>query len=86
MLFLPTAFRAAELLGQRIIEREWPELLHYPINQARGLQRVSMEWRRAIRKSETLAKRLTRAAQHPIGTARRVAAPWGNGIKLACLN
>ena len=77
MLSLPIAFRAAELLGQRIIEREWPELLHYPINQARGLQRVSTGWRRAIRKSEMLAKRLTRAAQHPIGTARRITARWG---------
>lgn len=76
MLSLPIAFRAAELLGQQIIEREWPELLRYPINQAHGWQRIGVGWRRAVRKSGTLAKRLTRAAQHPIGTARRVAAHW----------
>jgi len=77
MLSLPTAVRAPDFLARRVLEREWPELLDYPINQPRGLQNIGMAWSQARRETVILANRLTQAVQHPTATARRFVAGWG---------
>jgi hypothetical protein len=62
MLRLPTSVRRTGRLPQRIIEREWPELLAYPVNRARGLQRVGMAWVKTKKKRKSLRRRLLSAS------------------------
>ncbi len=49
MLTLPLSYRRSGRLGWDIIEREWPELLEWPINQPIGVTRLVLAARKAIR-------------------------------------
>jgi hypothetical protein len=46
----PVKVRGTDLLARRIMEREWPELLDYPFNEPRGLQRIGMAYVKARRR------------------------------------
>ncbi|HQR51697.1 MAG TPA: hypothetical protein PLZ79_00375 [Burkholderiales bacterium] len=49
MLTLPLSYRQSGRLARDIIEREWPELLEWPINQPIGATRLVLAARKAIR-------------------------------------
>lgn len=49
MLTLPLCYRRSGRLGRDIIEREWPELFEWPINQPIGATRFMLAARKAIR-------------------------------------
>lgn len=46
MLSQPSSIGRTDLLQQRIMESEWPELLDYPFNRPLGLQSAGMAWMR----------------------------------------
>jgi hypothetical protein len=66
ILSLPTTVRGTDFLARRVMEREWPELLDYPFNQPRGLQRIGMVCvkarRRITRKLRKIAGRATNSS------------------------
>lgn len=68
MLSLPTPVRGTDHLAREVMQREWPELLSYPINRPFGVQRIGPAWFKARRAST----RASRAAHHPLRTGRRL--------------
>lgn len=58
----PVTVRGTDLLARRIMEREWPELLEYPFNEPRGLQKVGMAVVRTRRRIERKLRRIVRSA------------------------
>jgi hypothetical protein len=58
----PVTVRGTDLLARRIMEREWPELLDYPFNEPRGLQKIGMAVVRARRRIERKLRKIGRSA------------------------
>ena len=70
LLSLPKSVRLNDDLTHQLIESEWPELLAYPYNRARGLQRIATARFSALR----FSARARRAARHPLRSTRRIVA------------
>jgi hypothetical protein len=70
MLSLPVSARLNDEMGLELIRREWPELLRYPFNAPRGLQRVAAAQFPALR----FSGRARRAVRHPVRSTRRILA------------
>jgi hypothetical protein len=70
MLSLPVSARLNDEMGLELIRREWPELLRYPFNAPRGLQRVAAPRFPALR----FCGRAWRAVRSPVRSTRRILA------------